>query len=231
MKMKTVISAYLIMGVLVCTGLIGTTGCGGNYGSAWGLPRIDGSGIMASETRELADFNGVALHDAAGLEIVSGSQHSVTITSDDNIIPLITTDISDGVLHISRSENFRSKSGLKILITAPSISSVSIHSSGSVKLSGSQADIFKAHIYGSGSIIGDGHHGKVEATIQGSGNIDLSNGSCHEASASISGSGSIILNPSELLIVKIAGSGSVKYKGSPEIKLNISGSGSVKQIE
>lgn len=220
-----------------------------NWG--WGK-RISGSGVSASDTRTPGSFNGVALGIAARVEVNQSNRESVTITGDDNVVPLVETQIESGKLKIRWTERNLSVSykSLVIVVEARSIDSLSIAGSGDIVADVLNATDFTIDIAGSGDVrIRQLNAGKVTAKVSGSGDVhlagraesleakvagsgDIKAGSLEvkSGSVSIAGSGSVALWPTDSLKVSIAGSGDVRYYGDPALNKSVAGSGSVKRM-
>ena len=69
-------------------------------------------------------FTGVDVGGAFKVEIVAGKEYSVEVEADDNLVPLVRTQVEDGMLKIETEKRISSKSELKIRITAPDIDSL-----------------------------------------------------------------------------------------------------------
>lgn len=69
-------------------------------GCAFPLPSIEGSGIEASEAREVAAFTAVAVNDSIAVEITLAPDQpqAVQVRGDDNMVPLLRTRVSAGEL-------------------------------------------------------------------------------------------------------------------------------------
>ena len=73
--------------------------------------QVKGNGIFASEVRELNKFDEINI--ALGYNNITvncGNEPSIHISGDENILPLITTEIRKGTLTISSDSTFDTKS-------------------------------------------------------------------------------------------------------------------------
>src|SRR3954464_9673522 len=80
--------------------------------------QVTGSGVSRTETRSAAGFQGVALGVDAALEIRQGPTEGLTITGDDNIVPLVETVVDHGVLQVrwTRGDYAATYKGLRIVV-------------------------------------------------------------------------------------------------------------------
>ncbi|MBL8512968.1 MAG: DUF2807 domain-containing protein [Betaproteobacteria bacterium] len=220
-----------------------------NWG--WGK-KVTGSGVSKTETRQVSGFSGLSLGVSAKVEIRQGSSESVTITGDDNIVPLVETVVEDGKLKVRWTERNLNTSYkvLKLVVEAKTMESIGVAGSGDVVAETLSAKTFSANVAGSGDIrinnliadnvtakiagSGDmefgGKAGSLETKISGSGDIRAGKLETKTSSVSIAGSGNVTLWAAEKLRVSVAGSGDVRYYGDPEVSKSVAGSGNVKRL-
>lgn len=215
--------------------------------------KVQGSGNVKKQSRELAHFTGVSLSLPATLELRIGNTESVSIETDDNLLPLIETAIENGTLKIrtaKRNSMLQARS-MKIVVHAKDIERVSLGGSGSIdadalrgkklsfELGGSGAirvksmdsDAVAINVGGSGNFkSGGGKTGSLSVSIGGSGDVDVGLVQTNDASVSVAGSGTAVVWANSGLSVTIAGSGDVNYYGDPKVSRSVVGSGGTKRL-
>ena len=67
---------------------------------------VKGSGIAKTEKRAMAPFDSLDVKYVGLLEVHSQGQKSLEISGDDNIIPLITTEVKNGTLYIRSTKGY-----------------------------------------------------------------------------------------------------------------------------
>ena len=191
---------------------------------------IIGSGNSVTENRSVSGINAVSLTNSGKLVVQYGTTESLSITADDNILPVLTSDVINGRLVLGSKPNtsISTRSGIVYLLTVKNLQTIEITGSGDAVVSGVNGDDLKSTVTGSGSLTLDGALKSQTVTITGSGDYNGTNLSSHQASVTCSGSGSVIVKVSESLKVHITGSGSVGYIGDPQITEKIvTGSGTL----
>ncbi len=215
--------------------------------------RIQGSGTIKKQSRELAHFTGVNLSLPANLELRIGATEGIVIETDDNLQQYIETVIENGTLKIrptKRNLNLSSRT-MKIIVTAKDVErlalggsgsieadplkagklSIDLGGSGSINVKGMEADTVSVSVGGSGNFkAGGGNAGTVSISIGGSGDVDLGQLKSREASVSVGGSGQATVWASSALSVSIAGSGDVNYYGDPKVSRSVVGSGGTRRL-
>lgn len=212
--------------------------------------RVRGNGNLTAQTRNVGTFTGVRAIGGMDVVLTPGTDYSVKVEADENLMKYILTENNDGVVSIRtrNNVNLRPTAGMKIYVTAPKFESIAVTGSGSVistaQLTGGNQ--MEVHVTGSGDVALDLNMPRVRAETTGSGNIKLRgttqqfevsiSGSgdirCYDllseaTKVSISGSGNAQVYASKNLDVHISGAGDVAYKGQPAINQRIAGSGSV----
>lgn len=188
---------------------------------------VVGSGKKATESRELAKFDELELRGTGDVEITIGRRGPLKITADDNILPLITTEIKDGRLIISVTGNIRAKTEMSYTVTVPDIKAVTLAGSGEISIKGVDNKNLSLAIKGSGDVRASGKTGQLSIAIKGSGDVSAAKLSAKIVSISITGSGDANVSVEDSLSVSIKGSGDVTYRGDPLIAQAIKGSGEV----
>ena len=212
-----------------------------------GKETVKGSGEVITEERQVAEFKTIKLKGIGRVVLSQGRQHSVTIRTDDNILPLIETDVQNDELIISEQNYDLRPTTLVFDITVANLEGIAISGSGKVigksrfvsddfyaDISGAgdmtlalEVTDLETKISGSGSMNLSGKANRHDAKISGSGKINAFDMHTKCVSLRVSGSGDCKVNATETLYAKISGSGDVFYKGHPRITSKISGSGSL----
>ena len=212
-----------------------------------------GSGRSVAETRNVAEFQAIALAGSMDLVVRQGNTQSLQVEADDNLLPLLETVVETGrhgpTLRVGwkRSTSINTRSKVRVTVVMPKLVALSaagggdmriesfntpslqlaIAGSGDVKLAGLSTGELGVKISGSGDVSGDGSAAKLKVSIAGSGDVRLAGMKSEEASVSIAGSGDAAVNASKTLDVSIVGSGDVSYSGDATVKSRVAGSGSV----
>jgi hypothetical protein len=188
---------------------------------------VRGSGTVATEMRDVAGFDEIVVFGSGTVDISVTATESLTIEAEDNILPLLTTNVSGSRLELGSREAFSATREIVYTITVIDLTRVEINGSADVTAVGLDTEAFRVEINGSGDIQPEGTASRVEVAINGSGNYDGVDLATPDASVRISGSGSVVVNATETLDVEISGSGDVEYLGDPELTESVTGSGDV----
>jgi putative autotransporter adhesin-like protein len=190
---------------------------------------IRGSGTMKTEPRAVGGFTAVDLSGSGHLTIEQTGTESLTIEAEDNILPLLTSDVSNGTLRLGVKDNTSvlPTKTINYRLTVRDLKNLIVSGSGEVTAASITASKFTVTLSGSGSITLGGTADSQAVTISGSGRYDATKLVSKSAVIDISGNGTAVVMPGDTLDATIGGSGSVEYIGNPSVSQNISGSGSI----
>ncbi len=161
-------------------------------GNSWfSSSQVKGNGNINKQSRDLAHFTGVAFSLPGNVELRLGNTESITIETDDNLLPLIETVIEDGTLRIrtvKKNTNIDTRH-LKIVVQAKDIERLSLGGSGSIESDALKGKKVQIDLGGSGSINVKGVDAEsLSVTLGGSGNLKAGSGTTKKLSLSIGGS-------------------------------------------
>ncbi len=216
--------------------------------------KIEGNGKIVTQNRSAQKAEKIELAGNFEVEITQGNETTISIETDENLQPYIVINESDDKLVLKEKKNYNLKSDfpIKVHITTPKLSKISLSGSGSVigknkftgmdklllSLSGSgKMDLalntpkLEVDIAGVGTMFLSGETKNAEFNIAGSGECDAIQLKTENTKVKVAGVGTIKVFADVLLDVNVAGSGTIYYKGAATIKQKIAGSGSIKQLD
>ena len=190
--------------------------------------RIEGSGNIVSEDRQLIGFKSISLLGSIDVNINYSDDTSCTVVGDDNIIEHVKTEVINDKLTISIDKSYSSTKALVVNLSVLNVNELSVSGSGDIKFKNYKDDTLSLKISGSGDILGDGNVETLTGKINGSGDLLLKELHSKSAKININGSGDAELWVSNSLIAKINGSGDINYHGNPKtVESEINGSGEI----
>ena len=217
--------------------------------------QVVGSGKVVTEDRQVSNFNQVAVSGIGDLVITQGQDETLKIEAEDNLIPLIKTEISNGKLTISfedrgRPVSIHNTKPIKYFLGVKDLQGITVSGSGNVSADALSTGDLKLTLSGSGNFnLASLQAKKLAVVMSGSGDFDLagkadsqdvniSGSGTYRAGdletsntvLSISGSGKTQVWATENLDLRVSGSGDVEYYGQPKMTQNISGSGKIRSL-
>lgn len=193
--------------------------------------RVKGNGIAKEETRNVSNYHSIKLKASFDVVLTDEKQGKIRIVAEENIIPLIQTELNNKVLELYFKPKISvSYKKAKVYVPAQNVEKISLTSSGDVENQGNiKADSLDIQLLGSGDIdLRNINAEKVKILLKGSGDVGLS-GVAKEFSVNLIGSGDVSAFglKTEKSVVELAGSGDVQVYSTKEFVGKLSGSGDI----
>ena len=189
---------------------------------------IRGNGHIKTDERPVSAFANIDGRGAFVIEWQSGTP-SLRITTDENLLPYIDTNVSGDTLHLRTREQIRPTHGIRVIISSQTRAGARI--SGAVKLDAKQLSgtRFALEARGASRVSLDGNIDELLADMTGASELAASTLQTKTAEISTTGAGDAEITVAETLKVAITGAGKVKYSGNPAtIEKHITGAGSIR---
>jgi Putative auto-transporter adhesin, head GIN domain len=212
---------------------------------------VRGSGNVVAEDRAVSGFDRVTVSGSGELTVVQGSEEALTIEADDNLLPLIRSEVDNGRLWIgARNVNLRPTTTIRYRLKVKNLSELllsgavnanadslkadrlilKISGAGNITVGHVETRTLSTEIAGEGNMSAAGQADRQVINISGSGSHHAAELKCARAEVHIGGSGHVSVWVTDSLLARIGGSGSVEYRGSPRVDAHVSGAGWVKPV-
>jgi len=219
----------------------------------WGK-KIKGNGKVVTIERATGDYEAIAVSGWFDVELIDGTEGTISMKGEENLLEYIITEVKDGKLVVKPEKGVNLqpsswKSGtISITIPVKEINAVSMSGSGDLEgktvlkgsgfktsMSGSgdlslhlEVQDLDVHVSGSGDMDLKGSTNNLEVQISSSGDVHAFGLNANNVSAIVSGSANIEVTANESLKARVSGSGDISYRGNPaKIDSKTSGSGDV----
>src|SRR5258708_2714183 len=214
MKKVAIVLTLALSSLLLFTGCLG----------------VHGSGVRKTEKRDLPAFTSIETTGAFEVELTCQKPASFEIEADDNILPLVETEVKGGVLRVTTTKNYSSSGGIALRINVPNLESVRSTGAGKFHILDLKNASFKIESTGAATVVAEGQSKSIEISSTGAGKIDAHDLRANTADVRVTGAAGVEVNASDELDVT-AGAGRVTYSGSPKVNKHISGAGEVTKKE
>ena len=205
--------------ILLVAAIAGIAGCSPSG--------IKGDGVVRTTNPPIADFSVMKANGAYQIKWSSGKP-AITISTDQNLLPLITASVTGDTLHIDRKENLRPTKGITINVSSASLKEVRLNGAVSLTASKVFGPELKLESNGASSVNVDGLVTNLEADFSGAGDLGAKALQTQAARISLNGACSADVTVTESLEASISGAGVITYGGNPKtVEKNVSGVGKI----
>lgn len=192
---------------------------------------VRGNGNIKQEKRDVATFDSISTEGAFEIEIVAQKPQSLEIEGDDNILPLVGTEVSGKVLHIKNLRGYSTSRPIIVKVSIPDLMRIDSSGAGSIQVSGLKNDRFEIHTNGAPAIRASGETKELNIDANGAGSIETFRLRSARAVVDSKGVSKVEVNASETLDVTVSGPSTVIYQGRAVVKQTVNGPGSVQRKE
>lgn len=138
-----------------------------------------GSGNIVKETRQVGDFDRVSVCCGMQLTLAQGQPTTVEIEADDNLLPEITSNVTNSQLVVEYRQgpgpiSHQPSKPVQVLVTTPTIHGLIVSGGGRLQSNSVQSDRLEIKLSG-------GAQGKIESLVSDTSIVDVSGGGQFEA--------------------------------------------------
>lgn len=204
--------------------LLFTTACHHSMG-----PDIKGSGNRQTQKREIGPFTSISTDGAFKIEVVCQKDPSLEIEGDDNILPLVTSEVSGGVLRLESKKSYSTNDPVVFRISVPNLEGLTVNGAGTFEVTQINNEKFEMDINGAPTINVSGTTKTVDIDTNGAAKIDTHNLRATKAVVDSKGVSKIELGVSDQLDATVSGPSEVIYRGDPVVNKTIHGPGKIQK--
>jgi putative autotransporter adhesin-like protein len=193
---------------------------------------IRGSGVMKTEVRPLEPFTSIVVTevDSSYLVIEQTGEESVTVTAEENLVAMFTSEVRNGVLYLSfkKGNSFYGKRPT-YKVTVKQLRH--LHVEGGVAIEARKLESEKLTILIEGAAGGNlsGRVDDLTIDVKGAGLLNAGELKAKRAKVSVMGAGQVTVNATDELDAEVKGAGIIWYIGEPKLKSNMDGIGWIKR--
>jgi hypothetical protein len=201
----------------------------------WYFTSVQGSGIAKTEDREVQGFSAISFTGVGNVVVEQGSAEALTVTADDNILPLLETRVKDGTLVIGVMSNtifntgFNPRTPIEFKIAVKDLTRFALIGAGNADLRKLKTEKLDVNMTGVGNLTADGSTDHLNLTLSGTGTFHGDDLAAKTANVTCSGVGNAVVKVSGKLNATVSGVGSIEYLGNPQVTEKVSGVGEVKK--
>jgi len=190
---------------------------------------LQGSGKRVTEKRNVTPFTSISTEGAFTIEVTCQKDLGLEVEGDDNVLGVVTAEVSNNVLRLRNTKNYSSSEPVKFRISVPNLEGLSVEGAGRIDIKGLNNEKFEIDAEGAPSINVSGNTKLVDIDSSGAGKIDTHNLHASRAVVESKGVSRIDIDVADQLDVTISGPSSVYYKGDPQINKTIHGPGKLER--
>ena len=190
---------------------------------------VKGSGKRVTQKRDVGPFTAITADGAFDIEVACQKDPGLEVEADDNLLPLIETQVSGNTLHLRPTRNYSAEDPPKIKITVPNLEAFSANGAGKIQITGVNNDKLQVSLNGAPTLTASGTTKMIGVDTNGAAKVDTHNLRAAHAVVDSKGVSKVDLGVSDQLDVTVSGPSHVTYKGDPVVNKTVHGPGKVEK--
>jgi hypothetical protein len=184
---------------------------------------VQGQGPVTSETREVGAFS--RIEASAGIRVVVriGPSEAVGVTAQENLLPVIATDVRGDTLSIEASEDFTTLEPVTVTVVVPALDGITLSGGAQAVIDGLDAESLELRVRGGAQVTAAGSVGSVALHADGGATARLEALSVRVATVSMEGGATATLTVSDDVTGSAAGGSRLTVLGDADVSVEVSG--------
>ena len=194
---------------------------------------MTGNGIVKIEQRDVAGFDRLSIGGIGELIVEQNGEESLTIEAEENLLPLLVSEVEDDRLTLGIRRNSSIKATKPIVYRLKVRSLREMDGAGTVSVTATGLDSADFAYDSSGTVksVLSGRAENQHVTMSGTGTFDGRNLTGRTAQVDLSGTGDALVNVTETLKARAGGTATVRYLGDPQVDRQTSGLGKIEKAQ
>jgi hypothetical protein len=197
-----------------------------------GCSVITGSGVLKTEQREVSGFTQVEADGPMDVTFKPGDVEGVTIEADDNILPVLETYVSNGVLHLKIKDlTAINHATIHMTVTYTTLDNIVLNGPASGEALEISQQKLSTVLNGPSSLTLAGVTNALTINLNGPGSLAAFALTAQDTSATLSGPASAQINVEKTLTAALSGPSTLTYRGDPAVTQTLSGPATLQKAQ
>jgi hypothetical protein len=188
-----------------------------------GLVGMMGSGPVKTETRPVDAFTRVDTSYGIGVSVRIGPAQPLQVQAQENLLPIIVTEVSGGTLHIRATKEFSSSQPPQVAIVVPALDAVTLSGGSQGQVDGLTSDALALDLSGGSRLTATGTVANVALDGSGGSHATLDGLSAKTATVDLSGGATARVHASDAVTGDISGGAHLTVVGDARVNVQASG--------
>ncbi len=188
---------------------------------------VQGQGPVTSETRDVGAFSRIEATAGIRIVVLIGPSEVVEVSAQENLLPVIATDLRGDTLSIEASEDFTTLEPVTVTVVVPALDGITLSGGSQAVIDGLDAESLELRIRGGAQVTAAGSVGSVTLHADGGATVSLEDLSVRVATVSMDGGATATLTASDDVTGTAAGGSRLTVLGDAVVSVEESGGSEV----
>lgn len=184
---------------------------------------VQGQGPVTSETREVGAFSRIEATSGIRVEVRIGPSEAVKVTAQENLLPVIATDLRGDTLGIEARKDFTTIEPVTVTVVVPALDGITLSGGSQAVIDGLDTESLELRIRGGAQVTAAGSVGSLALDADGGATASLKDLSVRVATVSLESGASTTLTASDEVSGTAAGGARLTVLGGADVSVEESG--------
>jgi hypothetical protein len=199
--------------------LAGLAGCGSSG--------VTGDGPVQTETRKAVAFTRIEVSGGIGVTVRTGPTHALEVSAQENILPVIATDVEGDTLRIRSTESYSTSEGVEVAVTTPALVGISMSGGSQGRIEGLDAERLDIELSGGAGVTATGSATSVGLNMTGGSRASLENLMATTITLDLSGGATATVQASDRVTGSASGGSRASVLSDAQLDVEVSGGAEV----
>jgi hypothetical protein len=184
---------------------------------------IQGEGPLVTEPRDSRPFTNVEA--GAGIHVVIhvGPAASVVVEAQEDLLPVIATDVSGDTLHVESVDDFTSSEPVTVTVTTPVLEGIHAGGGATVHLDEAVGERLELTVKGGARLTASGSATDVTLQADGGSSVELADLLATRTHVDLDGGATATVSASQVVDGRAGGGARLTVRGDPVVDVQTSG--------
>jgi Putative auto-transporter adhesin, head GIN domain len=187
-----------------------------------GLFRVTGEGPIRSERRQAGAFSRIEVSTGIGVTVRMGPTRSLEVRAQENIVPIIATNVEGDALRIRSTRSYSASEGVEVTVVTPMIAGISMSGGSQGRIEGLETERLDIDLDGGARLTVKGVASSVALDASGGSSAELANLSATTITLEVSGGSTATVQASNEVSGSASGESRVTVLGDPAVRVEVS---------
>ncbi len=194
---------------------------------------IVGSGVVVSQSRDASGFTAVTVSGPLRLVLEQAATESLEVTAEDNVLPLVQTEVRGDRLFLGLGSHTKSLSLTREVVCrvrARQVSDVTASGAARAEVGGIDGEQLSTALSGAATAVVRGTAQRLKADVSGASRLDAGSLQSRSAEAVVAGASYALVRAADALTANVSGASVLEYLGDPVLTPVVSGASVVRRV-
>lgn len=191
---------------------------------------VTGEGPIQSETRQTDAFTRIDVSGGISVSVLIGPAQPLEIRAQENILPVVATDVEGDTLRIHGTEGYTTSEGIEVEVVIRTLLGISMSGGSQGSIEGLDAENLDIELSGGAGVTATGSASSVALNMSGGSRADLEDLIAQTITLDLSGGAATTVQASSEVSGSASGGARVSVLGDAQLNVEVSGGSEVSRI-